>query len=269
MSSVKDRVLKEAAEAARDLVEAGARVALDYRDRITPREKEDGTGLVTEADRALDDQIVAALRARFPQDEILSEESPPDLDLTAPRIWCVDPLDGTREYVEGLPEYAVMAGLLVDKQPAAGAFSLPDRGVVFWGWRGGGAFCTQDGKTRAVRLNALQRLDDATLIHSRRKRDLFVKLGAELGVRDQVPAGSVGYKVAQILLGTAHLYVDPRSGPRWWDSVAPGAVLLAAGGELGCGDGTALSYGREIVHTSGLFFSVPGLRAPAAARLSP
>ncbi len=269
MSSMEDRALKEAAEAARDLVNAGARVALGYRDRITAQEKEDGTGLVTEADRALDDQIVAALRARFPQDEILSEESPPDLDLAAPRIWCVDPLDGTREYVEGLPEYAVMAGLLVEKQPAAGAFAIPELGAVFWGWRGGGAFCTKDGETRALRLSALQRLDDATLIHSRRRRDVFVELGAKLGVRNQVPAGSVGYKVAQILLGAAHLYVDPRSGPRWWDSVAPGAVLLAAGGELGRGDGTALSYGREIIHTSGLFFSVPGLRAPAAARLSP
>ncbi len=268
MSSMEDRALKEAAEAARDLVDAGARVALGYRDRITAQEKEDGTGLVTEADRALDDQIVAALRARFPQDEILSEESPPDLDLAASRIWCVDPLDGTKEYVEGLPEYAVMAGLLVEKQPAAGAFALPAHGAVVWGWRGGGAFCRRDGETRALRLNALERLEDATMIHSRRRRDLFEKLGAELGVRDRVLAGSVGYKVAQILLGTAHLYVEPRSGPCWWDSVAPGAVLLAAGGELGSGDGTALSYGREIVHTSGLFFSVPGLRTPAAARLS-
>ncbi len=167
MSSMEDRALKEAAEAARDLVNAGARVALGYRDRITAQEKEAGTGLVTEADRALDDQIVAALRARFPQDEILSEESPPDLDLAAPRIWCVDPLDGTREYVEGLPEYAVMAGLLVEKQPAAGAFAIPELGAVFWGWRGGGAFCTKDGETRALRLSALQRLDDATRIRFR------------------------------------------------------------------------------------------------------
>ena len=269
MSFLEDRVLKEAAEAARDLVAAGADVALDYRDRITAREKDDGTGLVTEANRALDEQIVAALRERFPQDEILSEESPPDLDLAASRIWCVDPLDGTKEYVEGRPEYAVMAGLLVEKQPAAGAFALPALGAVFWGWRGGGAFCTQDGETRALRLNALEKLEDATMIHSRRKRDLFAKLGAELGVRNQVPAGGVGYKVGQILLGTAHLYVDPRAGPRWWDSVAPGAVLLGAGGELGSGDGSALVYHREIIHTSGLLFSVPGLRAPAAARLSP
>ena len=261
-------MLKEAAEAARDLVEAGARVALDYRERITATEKDDGTGLVTEVDLALDKQIVAALREQFPQDEILSEESPPDLDFTAPRIWCVDPLDGTKEYVEGLPEYAVMAGLLVDKQPAAGAFAIPALGAVFWGWRGGEAFCKKDGETRVLRLPPLERLEDATLIHTRRKRDMFMKLAADLGVRDQVPAGGVGYKVAQILLGSAHLYVDPRAGPRWWDSVAPGAVLLAAGGELGRGDGDALSYDREIIHTSGLFFSVPGLRTPAAARLS-
>ena len=211
---------------------------------------------------------MAALRTRFPRDEILSEESPPDLDLDAPRIWCVDPLDGTKEYVLGLPEYAVMAGLLVDKQPAAGAFALPAHGAVFWGWRGGGAFCTRDGETRAIRLSALAGLDGATMIHSRTRRELFEKLGAVLGARDRMQAGSVGYKVAQILLGAAHLYIDPGSGPRWWDSVAPGAVLLAAGGELGSGDGSALSYDREIQHISGLFFSVPGLRAPAAARLS-
>ncbi|MEE8105571.1 MAG: inositol monophosphatase family protein [Planctomycetota bacterium] len=254
----------EAAEYARDLVTMGAEVALSWRGRISVTEKDDGAGPVTEADRDLDRRLTGALRDRFPADLVLSEEAdaPAECADGSRRLWCVDPLDGTREYIEGLPEFAVQVGLLEGGEPVAGAFSLPDLAIVFWGARGAGAFVREGGRDRPVNLRGGTALDDAVLIHSGRFRNgLPGPFGATNLFRETRNAGGAGYKVAQVLLGKADCYVDPRSGMHWWDSAGPAAVFAAAGGWVADANKAPLRYDNsKHEHTTGVLFAPETLR---------
>jgi 3'-phosphoadenosine 5'-phosphosulfate (PAPS) 3'-phosphatase len=77
----------------------------------------------------------------------------------------------------------------------------------------------------------------------------------------------VGYKVGQILLGRAHLYLHAKRGTTWWDTVAPAAVFRAAGGEVADKIGRPLRWANGIEHRDGFLFTVPGLGRPATERL--
>ena len=256
--------LQRAAELARDLVTAAGELARGLQGHVEVRDKGQGLGPVTEADLRAERLILAGLRHACEDPVILSEETLHSIPPGAGTVWCVDPIDGTREFSEGRPEYAVMVGLLVGGRPVAGAMALPGEGHVFWGWEGGGAFV--DG--RAIRLDPVADLDGAIAIHSRSHRGPGLRDALErLGVRRTRAAGSVGYKVGQILLGHAHVYVHVRGGTMWWDSVGPAAILLAAGGFAGDARGNPLDYAGAPDHPDGLLFTAPGLAAAACERL--
>lgn len=256
--------LLAAAEFARDLVARAAPVAHAMQGKVSHREKGGGDGPVSEADYAIERILLDGLRERFPLDPVLSEESAPPEHVHVPRLWCIDPLDGTREYLQGLPEYAVMVGLLLEGRPAVGAMALPGTGEVFWGGEGIGAWRGAD----PLALPAAPPLARATAIHSRKHRGPRLQAALRrLGVGSTIAAGGVGYKVAQILNGRAHLYVHPRGGVQWWDSVAPAAILLAAGGGFATGRGRPMRYEGGLLHAEGLLFTAPGLGAEAARLL--
>jgi len=258
--------LRRAAEAARDLVREVGEVVRGLQGKVETRDKGHGLGLVTEADLRAEHLLIEGLEERFPGETILSEETRDSVDPDSPRIWCVDPIDGTREYSRGMGEYAVMVGLLVEGEPRAGAFSIPADGQVFWGWTGGGAFLGD----QPLRLDTITDLSDAVAIHSRSHTNLALKRAVgRLGVRESIAAGSVGYKVGQILSGRAHVYVHTRGGTQWWDSVAPAAVLCAAGGGCAAGTGEPLRYDGNHLHLDGLLYTAPGLLEAACARLRP
>jgi 3'-phosphoadenosine 5'-phosphosulfate (PAPS) 3'-phosphatase len=261
--------LREAAEAARDLAREGACVALQFAGKVTARDKGHNRGPVTEADLAVERVLVEGLRARRPADAVLSEESPEGADLDAPRLWCVDPIDGTREFLAGAPGPSVMAGLLVGGEPVAGAIAILDPAALFWGWRGGGAFAEVGGVTLPVRLPRVAKMEEAVALHSRRHATRRVRAAMEsLRPARTIPVGGVGYKVACILRGDGHLYFHPNGGVAWWDSVAPAAVMLAAGGFVSDGRGRPLVYAGDYAHEDGLLFAVPDIAAEAVRRLT-
>jgi 3'(2'), 5'-bisphosphate nucleotidase len=242
------------AERARELVREAMALAAGLQGRVAVREKEGGRGPVTDADLAVEKLLLEGLDAAFPGDPVLSEETRPMVALPARRVWCVDPIDGTHEYARGLGEYAVHVGLLSDGAPAAGAIAVP--GALFWGWRGGGAWVEEEGAVRRVALPAAADLAHATVIRTRRHMTPALRRMLDgIGAGREIAAGGIGYKVAQILLGRAHLMLHDR-GTSWWDSVAPGAVLVAAGGRVTDAHGNPLDYTTDIRHRQGLMFSV-------------
>jgi len=96
---------------------------------------------VTEADHAANDTILDVLHTQLPEDAVRSEESPPSAEhATADRLWIVDPLDGTKEFIRGNGEFAVMVGLATGGVASLGAVLRPDPGLLYLGVVGSGAW---------------------------------------------------------------------------------------------------------------------------------
>jgi len=220
------------------LAEAAAKAAGEvimpiYRGAFTVETKADGSPL-TQADRAADAVIQRILAvSNLP---ILSEEA--EAPLLGRRWWCVDPLDGTKEFVARTDEFTVGIALIDDGRPVLGVLHCPPRGGVYAGRVGTGATC--DG--RAIRCRP--RPSAPLALVSRSHRD-----GAELDAA--LAANAVGesrivgsaLKFGLIAAGEGDLYI--RLGPTSeWDTAAGQAVLEAAGGSVTDLAGAPLRYGK-------------------------
>ena len=192
---------------------------------------------VTEADRAAD----RVLREILPRDGEgwLSEESADDAErLGRARVWVVDPIDGTREFVEGIPEWCISIGLVERGRPVAGGIYNPATDELVIGSVEGGV--TYNGATARV----LDRgLEGATVLASRsetRRGEWERFSGAPFDVR---PCGSVAYKMALVAAGR----VDATwtlVGKSEWDVAAGTALVRAAGGRVVLADGTEPAFNQ-------------------------
>ena len=206
-------------------------------------------GPVTEADRGADRLIREGLSAAFPDDAILSEETPDDLTrLGTERLWLVDPLDGTRQFVEALPEFAVMIGLAIRGRPVLGVVHVPPERRTVFGAEGYGVdlLDLQGWRPLAPLPEGVppDRGPVVTLSRSHagsRTREVARRLGASR----IVASGSVGRKVMLLLTGEADLYVTLGRRSRHWDACAPDALMRLAGGVFTDVRGRAVSYNTE------------------------
>jgi len=227
-------------------------------ERFTPgaieTEYKIGHDPVTEADRALD----AVLRQELLRDGEgwLSEESVDDpIRLQRSRVWVVDPLDGTREFVKGIPEFCVSIGFVEDGNPVAGGIYNPATDETFLGSLASGV--TYNGKPSQP--SQRKNLDGALVLASRSE----VKRGewkpfenAAFKIR---PMGSVAYKLALVSAGLADatFTLTPKNE---WDVVAGAALVQSAGGFVGTLNKTPLMANRRDPLLSGLLASGPYLK---------
>jgi histidinol-phosphatase len=116
---------------------------------------------VTDADTAVEDAIRAVLAAERPDDAILGEERGGTLG--AGRTWIVDPIDGTKNFLRGVPAWATLIALVEDRSPLVGVVSAPAFGRRWWASAGGGAFGSFGGVTRPLRVSGVRALSDAYL----------------------------------------------------------------------------------------------------------
>ena len=202
---------------------------------------------VTIADREASDFIVAELRHLFPQDGILSEEMPDDP--TRPerdRVWMIDPMDGTREFIARRQDFAVMIGLIAGGDPILGAVYQPGTDKLYSAARGLGATLEQNGQTFPLRVSSESRASQMTIAMSRSHRSGRVdEIAKRLGICQEIRMGSVGLKVGLICEGDAHLYLHLGTHTQIWDTCAPEAILIEAGGRLTDVDGNRLDYTRR------------------------
>jgi len=210
---------------------------------------------VTAADRAASAFIVENLERLFPGDAILSEEEPDDLKrLEHSRVWMVDPMDGTREFIAKRGEFAVMIGLVVDGVPAAGVVYGPTTDKLYYGGRGAGAFMTCNGTTIPLQVSSENIASRMTIAVSRSHPSSRVEqIRQQLQITKSIPSGSVGLKVGLICEGLAHLYVHAGSRTQVWDTCGPDAILHAAGGRMTDARGAPLRYDQlEVRNLNGL-----------------
>jgi myo-inositol-1(or 4)-monophosphatase len=226
--------------------------------RFTPGEVEAeykaGHDPVTEADRALD----AVLRQNLLREGEgwLSEESVDDLSrLNKTRVWVVDPLDGTREFVSGLPEFCVSIGFVEDGRPVAGGIYNPATSETILGSVDSGVL--YNGKPARPSLRST--LSGAVVLASRSevKRGEWEQFaGHELEIR---PMGSVAYKLALVAAGKADVTftLTPKHE---WDVAAGAALVASAGGFVATLDNAPLRCNNRNPLLSGLLACGPFLR---------
>jgi 3'(2'), 5'-bisphosphate nucleotidase len=223
---------------------AGAIVMDVYATDFTVRGKADASP-VTEADERAEALIVPALEALLPGVAVVAEEAA--ANGRAPRVgtrfWLVDPLDGTREFVSRNGEFTVNVALIEGGVPLLGVVLAPALGRLFAGAVGLGAFVEDVHGRRAIACRAPP-AEGLTVLVSRSHGDAAA-LAAFLAGRKVASLASSGssLKLCLVAAGEADLY--PRLGRTMaWDIAAGHAVLLAAGGQVRCLDGTALGYGK-------------------------
>ena len=181
---------------------------------------------VTAADLAANAAIHAVIRAAFPDDAVLSEETADNAArLGAERVWIVDPLDGTKEFIEGVPQFAVSIALAFRGQPVAGCVYQPTTRQCFSARAGGGA--QLDGQR--VCVSSAASLAESVMLSSRTelKRgqiEAFRALFAHIE-----PVGSVALKLALVAAGRADFWISaaPKSE---WDVCAGDLLMREAGG---------------------------------------
>jgi myo-inositol-1(or 4)-monophosphatase len=247
---------RELEVAERLALEAGE-VLLRHRAAGVVRRTKSGGEVVTAADLEADRVIQDGLRRAFPGDAVLSEEAPDGAArLVAQRVWIVDPIDGTNDFVRGGDEHAVSIGLAVDGRAVLGVVYNPVRDELFSGAEGRGAALggrparvTDAADVRAARLTV-----SAT--------EWYDRLDDERHGLDLRPVSSAAYKLARVAAG-----LDDGTFSLWprreWDVCAGVALVLAAGGRVGGLAGQAPRFNRrQVLLPGGLVATGEALYGP-------
>ncbi len=238
-----------------DALTAASAVLADYTPGFIDATRKSGGDPVTEADEKVDELLRAALPE--PGDGWLSEETVDNAErLESRRVWVVDPLDGTREFVEGIPEWCVSIGLVEDGVAVAGGIAnlVMDQRVVGSLETG----VTLNGAPAAVR--PVDRLAGAEVLASRSE----VRRGEWDQFRDGPivvrPMGSVAYKMALVAAGLADATwtLTPKNE---WDVAAGTALVIAAGGKVMYPDGSTTTFNNRDPLIPGLIAVPPGIQA--------
>lgn len=231
---------------------AGREILRVYATQFDVERKADDSPL-TEADKAAHAAIKAVLSARFPDIPILSEEGrhlPYAERRHWPRMFVVDPLDGTKEFVKRNGQFTVNIALVERQRPVFGVIGVPVQGLLYWGGPDIGAFRVEDGRETPIRTRKPKPGEGHVVLESvsHKSPDMDAYL-ATLHVRRRVDMGSA-LKFCALAEGKADLY--PRFNPTHeWDTAAGHAIVLGAGGSMTGLDGGPFLYNKENLKNPG------------------
>jgi histidinol phosphatase-like enzyme (inositol monophosphatase family) len=235
---------------ARQMAEAAGALALDYQRKGVATETKSDESPVTAADRACEKLIVESIARVFPDDGVLGEEGS-NRESSNGRRWIIDPIDGTRDFVRGIPLWAVLIALEEDSQIVAGAAYSPRQGLLLSAGRGTGAWLNE------LRLSVSDKSDPSQAVLS---FNGFNKAGTSrfssqllTWVRPFWAVRSLGGAVDAMLLaqGQADVWIEPNAQP--WD-LAPLKLLIEEAG------GIMRSFaGEDTIYGGNAYACVPGL----------
>ncbi|MCA9293372.1 MAG: hypothetical protein KDA20_06130 [Phycisphaerales bacterium] len=243
-----------------EVAKAAGRITLDYFNSASLgiEEKADGTP-VTEADRNAELYIRDEIQMRFPDDGFMGEEFG-SIAGTSGLRWIVDPIDGTKSFVHGVPLYGCLVAVEAmganerDHESLVGVVHMPALGETVYASRGGGAWCAQgDAKPVQARVSATARLRDAMFVYT--SHDYFKMTGqtevlnALLARCGHTRGWSDCYAHLLVATGRADIVVEPAVLHPW--DIAPMTVIVAeAGGRCTDWRGAATAYGKTGVSTN-------------------
>ena len=190
---------------------------------------------VTAADREANDLIVRRLAHEFPGDGILAEESvDTDERLNKERVWLIDPMDGTKNFIQRDGDFAVQIGLAAAGEVVCGVVYQPVRDVLYRAVRGQGAWIEAPHKPPAqMKVSARTAPREMVLASSRSHRSpRMERVVKAFGFQNELRRGSVGVKIGLIAEQEADLYLHLSPSTKQWDTCAPEIILTEAGGRL-------------------------------------
>ena len=238
--------IRQALETARDILEQHVSGEIDV-------QRKAGGDPVTAADHAVNDM----LRQFLPRGDEgwLSEETTDDLSrLDKKRVWVVDPLDGTKEFVQRIPEWCVSIGFVDEGRAVAGGILNPLTDELFLGAAGSGV--TLNGEP--AKMSPRPSLEGAVVLASRSEVNRGEWKRFENTRYTVRPMGSVAYKLARVSAGLADVTwtLVPKNE---WDVAAGAALVLAAGGLVYGPEGNSVSFNKERTKLTGLVAHSPAL----------
>jgi myo-inositol-1(or 4)-monophosphatase len=208
---------------------------------------------VTSADLAANRRIRETIHESFPQDGWLSEEDKDNAErLSASRVWVVDPIDGTKEFIEGVPQFAVSIGLVVDGRPAVAMIYNPALDEFYKATAGQGAHLNG----QPIRVTDRQDVDGALLLVSRSEPQRKFQVFVERCRIERV--GSIAFRLAKVAAGEGDGTLTFRS-IREWDICAGVLMVQEAGGKVVDGNGEPLLFNRHEARHRGVVAGSPKL----------
>jgi 3'(2'), 5'-bisphosphate nucleotidase len=220
---------------------------------------------VTNADLVVNQHILDRLQLIFQHScGYLTEETYQLTQAALPNdwVWIIDPIDGTKEFINKTGEYAVHIALVYQQRPVLSIVALPEVEKVYQAVRQHGAYVVdRAGHRQQVQVDRSTALADLTVIASRSHRSAALeKILSQLPCERQIQVGSVGGKVAAIIEGRADVYISQsaNSAPKDWDLAAPELILTEAGGQFTRANGQALRYNQTDVSQWGCLVATSG-----------
>lgn len=193
-----------------------------FSDKMTIARKQDGTP-VTPADRAAERYLRAELKARFPRDAVIGEEEP-DIAGGTDRVWIIDPIDGTKAFIRGVPLFSTLLAMYDSRGPAIGIIHMPALDQTVWAGRGRG--CMLDGEPAGVNTNGM--LSSSCVSTSDIDgwdASTLCRLGSASAM---VRTWGDGYGYSLVATGRIEAMVDPQVA--LWDIAAMPVIMEEAGG---------------------------------------
>lgn len=207
---------------------------------------------VTDADRGAEEALRTLISEHRPGDAVLGEEFG-GTAVFAGRQWVLDPIDGTKNFVRGVPVWATLIALLVDGVPQVGAVSAPALGRRWWAGAGAGAFTSFAGKTRPISVSAVDELDSASLSYSDLTTGWDGGRAKFLDLTDAVWR-SRGYgdfwSYCLVAEGAVDIAAEPEV--KLWDLAPLDILVREAGGRFTNVQGIPGPHGGSAVATNGL-----------------
>nr|WP_144052154.1 3'(2'),5'-bisphosphate nucleotidase CysQ [Gloeocapsa sp. PCC 73106] len=229
-----------------------------YRSDVAEQQEQDKDGPVTAADLACNHYILEELQKTYkaPEFGYLSEETYSKGEtFPQPYVWIIDPLDGTRDFLDKTGEYAIHIALTQAGRPILAVVAVPEAEKIYYAVKDRGTYVeTRDRQPTRIKVSQRQSISDLYLVVSRTHRDdRFQKLIDQLPFKGRNYVGSVGKKIATVLEQASDVYISlsGKSAPKDWDFAAPELILTEAGGKITYFDGSPLIYNKGDVNQWG------------------
>ncbi len=235
-----------------DAIKKASKLVLDiYNNGNLEVEIKDDQSPVTKGDKEADKLITSILKNHFPNDGYLTEESIDDKSrLTKNRVWIIDPIDGTKEFVAHTGDFTINIALTINHSPVLGVIAIPVTDEIYYAVKGMGSFYLENESSKPIKIHCNDKLEDLTTLvsrfHSNEIEQAMINKHSDKIKHQHIVGATI--KGCLIAHGKAEMSYRFSSNTKEWDTCAMQAIVEEAGGYILKFDKTPIKYNRENVY---------------------